>query len=122
MVTRGFAGRQCRSELSDRIPATARRRQFPGAYDRPTPRIEPADSIFTLNVGPRPVKRWSWIEFVPAAAAVVPAEGDVSVKESGATQMLSRTIDVDRLKVFCREVGTPGPGRFDIEIDCVAAL
>ncbi|SDR63659.1 hypothetical protein SAMN05519103_08882 [Rhizobiales bacterium GAS113] len=30
--------------------------------------------------------------------------------------MLSRTIDVDGLKVFA------WPGHFDIEIDCVAAL
>src|SRR5262245_29297769 len=35
-----------------------------------------------------------------AAATVVTAEGDVSVNEAGATQMLSRTIDVDDLKVF----------------------
>ena len=35
--------------------------------------------------------------------------------------MLSRTIDVDGLKVFCREGGA-WPGHFDIEIDCVAAL
>jgi hypothetical protein len=37
-------------------------------------------------------------------------------------QMLSRTTDVDGLKVFCREGHTPGPGHFDIETDCVAAL
>ena len=42
------------------------------------------------------------------------------MKETGATQMLSRTIDVDGLKVFCREGGRPK--HFDIEIDCVAAL
>ena len=36
--------------------------------------------------------------------------------------MLSRTIDVDGLKAFYREGRTPGPGHFDIEIDCVAAL
>jgi hypothetical protein len=35
--------------------------------------------------------------------------------------MLSRTINVDGLKVFCREGGAPGRGNFDIEIDCVAA-
>jgi hypothetical protein len=28
-------------------------------------------------------------------------EGDVSVKGTGATQMLPRTIDVDGLRVFC---------------------
>ena len=37
-------------------------------------------------------------------------------------QMLSRTIDVDGLKVFYCEGGTPLPGHFDIEIDYVAAL
>jgi hypothetical protein len=36
-------------------------------------------------------------------------------------QMLSTTIDVDGLKIFCREGGT-WPGHFDIEIDCIAAL
>ena len=35
---------------------------------------------------------------------------DVSVKETGATRMLSKTIDVDGLKVFCREGGAPGLG------------
>ena len=44
------------------------------------------------------------------------------MKEPGATQMLSRTIDVDGLKVFCGEGGAPGPWHFDIEIDYVAAL
>jgi hypothetical protein len=34
--------------------------------------------------------------------------------------MLSKMIDVDGLRVFCREGGAPG--HFDIEIDCVAAL
>jgi hypothetical protein len=37
-------------------------------------------------------------------------------------QMLSRTIDVDGLKVFCRESGTPGEGSSEIEFDYVAAL
>ncbi|MGY2909082.1 hypothetical protein [Bradyrhizobium sp. URHC0002] len=44
------------------------------------------------------------------------------VKETGATRMLSKTIDVDGLKVFCREGRRAWPGHFDIEIDCVAAL
>jgi len=43
------------------------------------------------------------------------------VKETKATRMLSRMVDGDGLKVFCREGGT-WPGLFDIEIDCVAAL
>jgi hypothetical protein len=32
----------------------------------------------------------------------------VSVKETGATRMLSKTIDVDGLKVFCREGSAHG--------------
>lgn len=44
------------------------------------------------------------------------------MNETGATRMLSKTIDVDGLKVYCREGGAPGRGHFDIEIDCVAAL
>jgi hypothetical protein len=32
------------------------------------------------------------------------------VKEMGATQLLSMTIDVDGLKVFCREGGAPDRG------------
>jgi hypothetical protein len=35
--------------------------------------------------------------------------------------MLSRTIDVDGLKIFCREGrAPPWPRHFDIEIDCAA--
>jgi len=33
-----------------------------------------------------------------------------TVNETGATQMLSKKIDVEGLKVFCREGGTPGRG------------
>ena len=32
------------------------------------------------------------------------------MKETGAKQMLSRTIDVHGLKFFCREDGAPGRG------------
>ena len=42
---------------------------------------------------------------------------EMSVKETGATRMLSKTIDVDGLR------SSAVKGRhFDIEIDCVAAL
>jgi hypothetical protein len=40
---------------------------------------------------------------------------DVSVKETGARRMLSKTIDVGCLKVFCREGRRAWPGQFDIE-------
>jgi hypothetical protein len=46
----------------------------------------------------------------------------MSVKETGATRMLFKTIDVDGLKVFCRKGRRAWPGHFDIEIGCVAAL
>ena len=64
MVTRGFTGRQSGSELSDRIPPGQHLvDDFPVLTAGPTPRIEPADWTFTLKVGPRSVKVWSWSEF-----------------------------------------------------------
>src|SRR5437016_6320673 len=64
MVTRGFTGRQSGSELSDRIPPGQHLvDNFPVLTAGPTPRIEPVDWTFTLKVGPRPVKAWSWSEF-----------------------------------------------------------
>ena len=64
MLTRGFAGTQSGSELSDRIPPGQHLvDNFPVLTAGPTPRIEPADWTFTLKVGPRPVKAWSWSEF-----------------------------------------------------------
>ena len=64
MVTRGFTGRQSGSEPSDRIPPGQHLvDNFPVLTAGPPPRIEPADWTFTLKVGPRPVKAWSWSEF-----------------------------------------------------------
>jgi DMSO/TMAO reductase YedYZ molybdopterin-dependent catalytic subunit len=64
MVTRGFTGRQSGSEPSDRIPPGQHLvDNFPVLTAGPTPRIDPADWTFTLKVGPRPVKAWSWSEF-----------------------------------------------------------
>ena len=64
MVTRGFTGRQSGSELSDRIPPGQHLvDNFPVLTAGPTPRIDSADWTFTLKVGPRPVKAWSWSEF-----------------------------------------------------------
>src|SRR6516164_7804093 len=64
MVTRGFAGHQSGSGLSDRIPPGQHLvDNFPVLTAGPTPRIEPADWTFTLKVGPHPVKAWSWSEF-----------------------------------------------------------
>jgi DMSO/TMAO reductase YedYZ molybdopterin-dependent catalytic subunit len=64
MVTRGFAGRQSGSELSDRLPPGQHLvDNFPVLTAGPTPRIEPADWTFTLKVGPHLIKVWSWSEF-----------------------------------------------------------
>ena len=64
MVTRGFTGRQSGSELSDRIPPGQHLvDNFPVLTAGPAPRIDPADWTFTLKVGPRAVKAWSWSEF-----------------------------------------------------------
>jgi DMSO/TMAO reductase YedYZ molybdopterin-dependent catalytic subunit len=60
----GSKGRQSGPELSDRIPPGQHLvDNFPVLTAGPTPRIEPADWTFTLKVGPRPVKEWSWSEF-----------------------------------------------------------
>src|SRR5215468_8907491 len=64
MTTRGFTGRQSGSELSDRIPPGQHLvDNFPVLTAGPTPRIDPADWTFTLKIGPRLVKAWSWSEF-----------------------------------------------------------
>ncbi len=64
MVTRGFTGRRPGHDLSDRIPPGQHLVQdFPVLSAGPTPRIETENWKFTLKVGPRPVKAWTWAEF-----------------------------------------------------------
>ena len=64
MITRGFTDRQSRSELSDRVPPGQHLvDNFPVLTAGPTPRIDPEYWTFTLKVGSRPVKAWSWSEF-----------------------------------------------------------
>jgi len=64
MVTRGFTGRQSGFDPSDRIPPGQHLVQnFPVLSAGPAPRIAVEDWKFTLKVGPRPVKTWSWAEF-----------------------------------------------------------
>ena len=65
MVTRGFTGRRPASELADRIPpGQSLTEGFPVLSAGPTPRLSTADWSFTLKVGPRPVKRWTWDELM----------------------------------------------------------
>lgn len=64
MTTRGFEGRRQPPELAGRIPPGQHLvEDFPVLSAGPTPRIAPEDWAFTLKVGPRPVRRWSWSEF-----------------------------------------------------------
>lgn len=64
MVTRGFAGRKSQSDHADRIPPGQHLVDyFPVLTAGPTPHVELEDWRFTLKIGPRPVKVWSWDEF-----------------------------------------------------------
>jgi DMSO/TMAO reductase YedYZ molybdopterin-dependent catalytic subunit len=64
MVTRGFTGKPPPGDHSDRIPPGQHLvDDFPILTAGPTPRISLDHWSFTLKVGPRPVKRWTWAEF-----------------------------------------------------------
>ena len=64
MVTRGFTGRQSGRAHSDRVPAGQHVVDgFPVLTAGPTPRIDTENWRFTLKIGPRPMKSWSWAEF-----------------------------------------------------------
>src|SRR4029078_2509136 len=63
-ITRGFFGRRQPDEVAKRLP--------PGQYLEhaspvlsagPTPMVNKEDWKFTVKVGPRPVKTWTWDEF-----------------------------------------------------------
>ena len=63
MVTRGFTGRKPASEVADRIPpGQSLTSGFPVLSAGPTPRVATSEWFFTLKVGPRPIKRWTWEE------------------------------------------------------------
>lgn len=64
MATRGFTGRPKGPDQADRIPPGQHLVDyFPVLTAGPTPRIEPEKWSFTLKVGPRPIKKWTWAEF-----------------------------------------------------------
>jgi len=63
MATRGFTGKNQGVER-DRVPPGQHVVfDFPVLSAGPTPRISPERWSFTLKIGPRPVKTWSWAEF-----------------------------------------------------------
>jgi DMSO/TMAO reductase YedYZ molybdopterin-dependent catalytic subunit len=64
MVTRGFFGRRLPPEIAERIPpGQYLERGFPVLTAGPTPYIPLDQWSFTLKVGPRPIKNWTWEEF-----------------------------------------------------------
>lgn len=64
MVTRGFFGRRLPPEIAERIPpGQYLERGFPVLTAGPTAHVPLEHWSFTLKVGPRPVKRWTWEEF-----------------------------------------------------------
>jgi len=64
MATRGFIGRHQPSELMNRIPPGQHLvDDFPVLSAGPTPRIPLDQWMFTVKVGPEPVKTWNWAEF-----------------------------------------------------------
>lgn len=64
MSTRGFIGRRPSAETAKRIPPGQHEVfDFPVLSAGPTPRVNLATWTFTLRVGPRPVKQWTWEEF-----------------------------------------------------------
>jgi len=64
MVTRGFFGRRLSEEEAKRLPpGQYLERGFPVLSAGPTPRITHDQWRFTLKIGPRLVKTWTWDEF-----------------------------------------------------------
>ena len=64
MVTRGFSGRRPAADTASRIPPGQHLvADFPVLSAGPTPHVTTAEWRFTLKVGPRPVRQWTWEEF-----------------------------------------------------------
>jgi len=64
MATRGFIGRRPSPEDSGRIPPGQHVvNDFPVLTAGPTQHIDPVSWSFTLKIGPRPVKKWTWDAF-----------------------------------------------------------
>jgi DMSO/TMAO reductase YedYZ molybdopterin-dependent catalytic subunit len=64
MATRGFMGRGRPAIAEGRLPPGQYLTQdFPVLSAGPTPRVDLASWRFTLRVGPRPVRQWTWEEF-----------------------------------------------------------
>ncbi len=64
LTTRGFFGRRPSAEDAVRLPPGQYKEEgFPVLSAGPTPRVTHEDWKFTLKVGPKPIKTWTWAEF-----------------------------------------------------------
>lgn len=64
MATRGFLGRRPPPDHAERVPPGQHLvPDFPVLSLGPTPRVDLASWRFTLKVGPRVVRSWTWEEF-----------------------------------------------------------
>jgi DMSO/TMAO reductase YedYZ molybdopterin-dependent catalytic subunit len=64
LTTRGFFGRRPSDEDAARLPpGQYKETGFPVLSAGPTPRITHDEWKFTLKVGPKPIKTWTWTEF-----------------------------------------------------------
>jgi DMSO/TMAO reductase YedYZ molybdopterin-dependent catalytic subunit len=64
VITRGFFGRRPSAEDAARLPpGQYLERGFPVLSAGPTPRVDLSEWRFTLKVGPKPLKSWSYAEF-----------------------------------------------------------
>ncbi len=65
MATRGFIGRRPTPAIANRLPpGQFETDDFPVLSKGPSPRIDMATWRFTLSDGPRPLRSWSWHEFM----------------------------------------------------------
>lgn len=64
MATRGFFGKRPAADQAGRVPPGQHLvPDFPVLSAGPTPRVMTANWSFTLKVGPKTIKSWSWEEF-----------------------------------------------------------
>jgi DMSO/TMAO reductase YedYZ molybdopterin-dependent catalytic subunit len=64
LATRGFVGRRAGPNAALRLPPGQHLvDNFPVLSAGPTPRVRPETWRFTLKVGPRPIRSWTWEEF-----------------------------------------------------------
>jgi DMSO/TMAO reductase YedYZ molybdopterin-dependent catalytic subunit len=64
MITRGFFGRRPSAEDAVRLPpGQYKENGFPVLSAGPTPDVDLKDWKFTLKVGPKPIKSWTWDQF-----------------------------------------------------------